>query len=270
MPFFTDIELRFLGHEFLLPPINQNYDIEHHAIAIMCNAIGDDNVFCGMISFYISLQQQYPFSTIEISKICCWHKMYIHAFKLGYTIREPNGNIFTVDSDLEVLKKTNAEGGAMHFFQETQEELDRGEYIVDARQEGMLERIVFMTNRRVISFGINSGIDATGSISKSKSRVVTEEDHRKLKRGRKIVALGGSCYKGRKLKLAFFTESVNWSIIGHFILLRRLSEDERANVKSVEETSSIEIHLLAKYLIDESSQEIFRIILSCLAFDIPS
>lgn len=261
MPFFTDIELRFLGHEFLLPPINQNYDIEHHAMAIMCNASGDDNVFCGMISFYISLQQQYPFSTIEISKICCWHKMYIHAFKLGYSIREPNGNIFTVDSDLEVLK--NAEG-AMRFFQETQE-LDRGEYIVDARQEGMLERLVFTTNRRVISFGINSGVDTI-----SNSRVVTNEDHRKLKRGRKIVALGGSCYKGRKLKLAFFTESVNWSIIGHLILLRRLLEDERANVKSTDETSSIKIHPLTKYLIDESSQEIFRIILSCLAFNIPS
>lgn len=253
MPFFPSVQLHFLGHEFLLPPVDQHYDIQEHALAIMSNVTGDDSyVFCDMISFYISLKRQNPFSTIEISEICCWYKMYIHAFRIGYTIRSSDGNVRRINSPLETLNKR----GMTISPQETQE-LDLEEYIIDAHQEGMMERLVFTTNKRVIAFGINAS--AAGH---------TLEDYREPDGGRKVVALGGACINGRKLKVAYMTESVNWSIIGNLILVRRLVEDQRANIMPTGEASSQDLQSLAVYIFQESNEEIFHAILSYLAFDI--
>jgi hypothetical protein len=103
----------------------------------------------------------------------------------------------------------------------------QGKYIIEAHPEGMMERLIFTTNKRIIFFGIQRH----ECLDRKRMSLQAQVQHIRPSLARKIVAFGGSCYKDRRLKIAYFTESINWILVGNFVLLRRLVEDGRATRK---------------------------------------
>ena len=283
------LHLHFLGTEFLLPPLNNengsqwhDMNIEDHSTTILSNLTGESRIFCD-VSFYLSLRRQYPYSKICVSKIRCWHKMYIHAFQINYSVHHctSDGNIQCLQMDAPIISLTSNLANTPSIECRT-EAISSGEYIIDAHQEGMMERLIFTTNKRTITFGIkrHGRFDRTSSIMRMPRQC--QEETSTLTRpsasasasasaSRMIVAFGGCSYKNRRLKLAYFTESVNWMLIGDFVLLRSLVESGRAAhacAGTVLTRTKKNDHDILQFLLCSSSIDIFRIVMSFLSYDV--
>ena len=306
-----DLLLHFLEKEFILPPFKTHWhNIESSATAILSNMTNDEsNVFCEMATFYIRLRRQYPFCDITISKIGCQHKLYIHAFKLFYAVKLVGGEVLNIGSPPVVLTKSfrnyyynnvnrrprtdandftsslqipNSMPDFEHPLEQveySEEHLLPGEYIIGCYQAGAMERLIFTTNKRNIVFGqmARSFLDKLQSTNADNEREFQEA--MPLKRlSRRIVAFGGSSYNYRRLRIAYFTESVNWMLIGHFILFRRLMELGRAEISSTDIESEcvgemsafslLAFEKIMRFIMEDASQEIFRMLLSFIGHDI--
>ena len=228
--------------------------------------------------------------------------MYIHAFRLCYKVQLPDGNgVRHVDSPQVVLTSSNINSNSnsnsstntsrtstsTHYYDQDDnangpnhqsspssqqvkdrtEELQPDEYIIEAHQEAMMERLIFTTNKRIIAFGVPKIFNRGGGAGAGAMMPPLQMSSL----ARRIVAFGGSCYKDRRLKIAYFTESVNWDLLRDLILVRRLVEDGRAvAVRFPAHGEFTREDEMMDFLIGETacSGEIFRIVLSCMAHDI--
>ena len=144
-------------------------------------------------------------------------------------IDDGNVHLLKVDAPLVTLTSGAAYNTSnhCHSIECKTEEILPGEYIIEAHPEGMMERLIFTTNKRIIFFGIQRH----ECLDRKRMSLQAQVQHIRPSLARKIVAFGGSCYKDRRLKIAYFTESINWILVGNFVSLRRLVEDGRATRK---------------------------------------
>lgn len=270
MRFTPQLNLSFSGHEFLLPrstyacPIENEYNgnihsnVEANADAIMSNIDDESHTCCEMITFYLHLHQRFPYGQIDLHQITCWYKMYVHAWSIQYKVT--NGvDVHYFDSPIQHLRNrvSNSTSTTIEGILTQSVALVENEHILEVNATSPLERINFTTTHRNIEFGVENRLNRKTKGNKPKFQ------------GRRVVAMGTSCYKDRKLRIALFTESINWSIVGHLIILHRLIDAGRADIVDpdpYEDDDFQSLHTVSKYMFKDASYDIFKIIVSYLLY----
>lgn len=270
MRFTPQLNLSFSGHEFLLPqstyacPVGNQYNanipsnVEANADAIMSNIDDESHTCCEMITFYLHLHQRFPYGQIDLHQITCWYKMYVHAWSIQYKVK--NGvDVYYFDSPIQQLRNrvSNSTSTTIEGILTQSVALAENEHILEVNATSPLERINFTTTHRNIEFGVENRLNRKTKGNKPKFQ------------GRRVVAMGTSCYKDRKLRIALFTESINWSIVGHLIILHRLIDAGRADIVDpdpYEDDDFQSLHTVSKYMFKDASYDIFKIIISYLLY----
>jgi hypothetical protein len=174
--------------------------------------MGSDSFF-NDFDFYKSLLDVHNCISVDISKIKVWHTNYCKGFQVIYRSTFRNGSIQT-----NVGPRNFYNTGYYSYHAGTQNTcgeliLEEREYIMGLKviQGEVLDGVTFVTNLREVHFGGHGG---------NSHDII-------LNPGMKIIALTGTVF-GVVNRVGFYAKPRVWMIIGHYVMLRWLIGQNRA------------------------------------------
>ena len=229
-------------------------DAEKEARTIMHRSAGrmmSVQSFFNDLSLYNWLKSRKGCASVDLIRVTVFYNnMFVFGLQATYRATMSNGVYQDMAAERHFFRSGiyGSMGGSPKM---SVVELAEDEYIKDVRtrQGELVDRVMFVTNRRTIAFGGTGGVperprDYSGEIMS------------------RVIAFTGTKAAGGLERLGYYLEPINWAAIRPMVLMRKLLELDRAELSSSSHQELSKDEAVTAMVLMYADDDIFRNVLS--------